>query len=544
MKNLHIGLVEAAALFVEFAALFLILVGLGRFLGVTNLGPPALIAIVAALALARRAGSAGRSARYLGLGLLTLLVPIAGLAAAAVHDLSWDGLAYHMVAARMLMDGWNPALDPAPRLNWAAAYPNGWWTLQAGLSRLVGTIEGGKGLTMVAAAPSLILGLAVARQGSGNGERLRGATVVLMVLSPIFGCQFLSGYNDAGLYELGLTLIFGLWLAGTPLERVGWRVALASVVPLATVKLSGVYYAATLGILGVAMAPWDWKLRTRRLARLAVAGLVAVLVVGWRPYVTTPLERGVAIWPDPRAIVAENAPRNLLETDRASGLIYAVAARSDDPGPDRDARLKWPWAPSIHEWAAMAYPGIRAGGFGPLFAAGLAMSLLSLILAWRKGARLDRRWIALALALVAISAPLPGNWWARYVPFLWTAALAPLLVATPAPWRLAWAARVIALVLFASGSGAAILLGAAREVGESDELDRRFERFAQAGGRVVIQRLDPLWAVKNRSDDSWARRLERAGLTVAVTDRADACPEGSFQSANVRLCASGEAHGN
>jgi len=85
---------------------------------------------------------------------------------------------------------------------------------------------------------------------------------------------------------------------------------------------------------------------------------------------------------------------------------------SDDSG----AQLKVPGTLSIAELEGMHSPGLKTGGFGPLFSAAIVLALAGLAAVPARSAAAA---IVVGAALVAVSLVNPAPWWARYVPWLW-----------------------------------------------------------------------------------------------------------------------------
>ena len=357
-----------------------------------------------------------------------------------------DGFVYHLTAIWDLAAGWNPILSPHNNI-WVDSYPTGYWALE-------GFIVSTTGLPL--SGQSLIVGLMVVLAVQAYAfffERVGPLLpshqniislffAALVVCNPAVVTQVQTHYVDAPLYLFGASLLL---LLIADMHRKSWvsRWAAVSCIILAiNTKTSALYFTPLIIFGGFIVEIYlgnresafikrifDW-IRSKGIL-YAVAGIFAILIVGYRPYVTNVLDHGTLLYPNSDRIMDVNTPVN-VQNPMPSPLkfLYGVFARTEHNRYgipiESPIQLKVPGTFELKEFYAPDYD-IRRGGFGPLFSLALTGSLLILLigrLAAANGAPtpLTREGDGIAifgLVLLAITVFFPEPWWARYVPFLW-----------------------------------------------------------------------------------------------------------------------------
>lgn len=383
-------------------------------------------------------GVAGLGAVLLaGLGAYAWLV-------SAVWDTSPDGEGYHIEGVLALAAGWVPSLGPSGGSWRVDAWPNGHWAVEAGLYAVFGDVEAAKVMHLAYALAAGMAAAAAVAHLKGGLSRLDLASTALMAANPIVLTQFLTHYVDSIVYLLSVALLFGLYLTETPHRRAGCWMTVAAVILLINTKTAGLYYAGVL-VIGLIIAnlfrdrgrsfgPKLVRARAVVPALAAAAALVAVLVVGTRPYVVNWVEHRAVIYPDLSRIMATHRPANLEHASPPVELLYLIFGRTGGAWGE-PAHLKVPGTFSLPELHGLSVD-TRNGGFGPVFglmwllglgafAAGVATS------GARKSVSADTLVPAgMVLWAMFISAVFPEAWWARYVPLVWPVPLL-LLVAVP-----------------------------------------------------------------------------------------------------------------
>ena len=362
-----------------------------------------------------------------------------------------DGFVYHLTAIWDLAAGWNPILSPHNNI-WVDSYPTGYWALE-------GFIVSTTGLPL--SGQSLIVGLMVVLAVQAYAfffERVGPLLpshqniislffAALVVCNPAVVTQVQTHYVDAPLYLFGTSLLL---LLIADMHRKSWvsRWAAVSCIILAiNTKTSALYFTPLIIFGGFIVEIYlgnresafikrifDW-IRSKGIL-YAVAGIFAILIVGYRPYVTNVLDHGTLLYPNSDRIMDVNTPVN-VQNPMPSPLkfLYGVFARTEHNryGIPTEApiHLKIPGTFELREFIAPDFD-TRRGGFGPLFSLALIGSFLVYLIgrmAIARGAstpatREGDGIAILGLILLGITAFFPEPWWARYVPFLW---LTPIL---------------------------------------------------------------------------------------------------------------------
>jgi hypothetical protein len=342
-------------------------------------------------------------------------------------DFSADGLGYQQASVEAIMNGWNPFGHDSMML-WQQIYPSGIWAIEASLAYLYGSVEAAKMLhvwLLFITLPILLFGFARYR---GTLNRLQVTLVVLAALSTTVLSQLLTHYVDADAYLAGLIFIGGLLIYGHSrrFNIVSSIIMAASLCLVINAKLSGIYHGGMLSagavlFLWVRAKRFPWKAAIM----LFAAGLFAVLILGYRPYVTSFIHYGPSLFPDnTESFSGAQRPSSFDGITPPQRFLYSLFSM-DGGSPHRPAILKWPWTIGSAEWKFSGDPDPRSGGYGPLFALGFLCSLAIFAYAVLRKFPADKGLMVLAVICLLFSAMFPQSWWARYVPFAY---LAPFLL--------------------------------------------------------------------------------------------------------------------
>jgi hypothetical protein len=397
--------------------------------------------------------------------LLALLVAASAWISGAFYDVSFDGQAYHQEGVYQLAHGWNPlftryispiSIDQNVKL---IHFTKGPWIIAAAMYRLTGRIETGKFANLLLAAAAFSMALAVF---AGSKKKLSAwpvAMAALVAANPVALCQMFTFYVDGQMASLLACLAALGFLSVADGNRWVNLLLLEAAVLIIQVKFTGLVYVTIFFAGFIALVAWR-KRPLRKPVYVAVLALeFGTLVFGMNPYVFNTLENGHPFYPFfgrgdfPIITMTAAIPPEFLQATRATNLAASIFSRSCVwPA---HSTLKAPWQVDRDEWTAFEEPDVLTGGFGPLFAAALVLSLALLAMGvWRGGAA---PWIAAAVILITIGSVLPvsAGWWARYAPQMWLiplVALAPLGCAAEKPrWRrLSW---LVLLILGANVAG-------------------------------------------------------------------------------------------
>ncbi|MFC0213936.1 hypothetical protein ACFFK0_16005 [Paenibacillus chartarius] len=458
-----------------------------------SLGLLVMAAAVAAFAIWRlRRGAPGGSLWLRGgsaLLISAICAAVSVYSAGVIYDTSYDGQVYHYFAVLQLQSGWNPIYDPMGiDLIWVNHYPKGVWFIAAAIYTLTGFAETGKAVNVIVMASSFFAALAVLlavfsaeRKGeafSGLSALSRGSAAVLIAASaamnPVTSMQLFTYYNDGIIGSLLLLLAAALAYFTYTYERRALWLSAGAVVLLINVKFTAIAYAGILCatmVAAVAIRLWlenkdgsmqggEGGVKARLLAVLKARAMwrpitvllataaVAVVVIGWNPYVFNTVKQGHPFYPlagkGALDIMTVNSPADFHNHTRWYKFAVSYTSKTEDViAPNVTHRSAW-WPIDWRQFANLNVD-TRIAGFGPLSRWLLvltpALGLLIVMLRWRVG-------VVAAFAGAGLLASVfinPEPWWARYVPQLW---LVPL-VFVAAAWRARqWLLR---------GAGAAVL---------------------------------------------------------------------------------------
>lgn len=476
---------------------------------------------------------------------LALMGLVAITAALMCRDPSFHGQAIHLPAALEIATGLNP-FTTRPTGYFQSIYPNGLWTLQALFLSLTWGLEEGKAPAWLLACSGVVLFTLALRTLRGGWTPAVVVAAVLALANPVMLLQLTSFELDGVVYALVLCAMAGAVMLTTRHRRAGLVVVAGACLLLINTKITGLYWAGVM-VAGVLLQE---ILRTRTLpaavaATLGTTLLLSIFLVGWRPYVTVPLETGKVFG---TTVEVAGGPPNVRAADPFTKMSYLLLGKSSNPVGDTAAQLKLPW-----QWSASEFQNVfdvRIGGFGPAFGLQVLGALLAgaaAVHASRRSWHKDNAWLGLfwpALILLATLA-FPVSWWARLVAPAWLLGVLPLALRTKADDEAEPAASsryalyvgwVLALIGFAAnGIATASTLSA---VGAHNAgVTRILADVADQGGVIRIVTLNP-----DREADqtyvTWQQRLIRAGIYPRVGDAAG-CRQPLFATASVQLCLDG-----
>ena len=484
----------------------------------------ALLGVIAAAALCRLRLPADQAWRVFASTMATIAACL--FTAAQVYDVSWDGQTYHQPAVIALAGGWNPIWKPfsdnmlgSEGLGidshlWIQHYPKGGWIIQAVLYRATGSLQAAKGINIVAACAAFAaVGGVALRLGLTRVAAI--AIALAAACNPVMITQALTFYNDGLAGSLLTVLAAALAMLVMRNDRRDWPMAILALVLVANLKFS-ILVIAVIFCLAGALA---LILRHRRrslptIATLMIAGIVAVLLVGWAPYVGNMVGWGHPFYPvmgsKPADIMAFNTPAEFTRLARLPRFILGTFGHRT---PEWTISL----IPHVDlkAIAASGFADARIGGFGIFFPFIAAISALGLLLLLLSDAmsRTGKAWLSFALtAIVASILVHPENWWARYVPQLWLmpVAIAIAALALPHVRRLRWlgTALLVLLLLDAGASGMGAL------------------RFCYNGNHAIVAERDHIRRDMNgaiiASVGYWlgpVHRLRQEGIRVTLVPR-------------------------
>ena len=369
------------------------------------------------------------------LGLIIAALIVTGL----VHDTSIDGQHYHFQAIYALAEGWNPVhgnTEPPvigdPITLWAVHYPRGGWDFAAllmagGLPLAMGKVLN---LLVLFAGGALLVG---ALFRAGFSWLFATLLTLVITLNPIVLSQLFTAMNDGllGLCILIFTASMVMWARYD--DKLALVTGLATLVLALNLKFSAIPVFVIFCAFACAGLFIQRGLRPAAglAATLFASAFVAVVLLGWSPYMQNFLDHGHIFHP----IMGQNAvdimsgdvpalnntPEVLEGMSAVERFLFSLFSETHS-GYAATPQLKIPFSLSPQELRAAGGVDVRLSGFGPLFS-----GIFLLAFAGAAALIIRPRWRSRAtLGLLLISAMMmfsvivmPQNWWARYVPQFW-----------------------------------------------------------------------------------------------------------------------------
>ncbi len=507
-----------------------------------------------AVAVAFSASAPGRRLAFaLAAAALALVTILCAYGFAEAPDPGYDSQSYHLPSVIELMQGWNPLRASTGHV-FTDSYPNGFWTLMAGIAPWFG-LDGARAakIPLLVATACMFFPVAVR---SGLGRRLSLVLTGLVIANPVGLSQILTAYCDDVVYYLSLVLVVAtLQLRSASELRTNMVAVVATIVLLGDVKSVAPYFIILVEV-SVAVGVF-LQARSLRLARRETLAMIAAiaalgLLVGWRPYVTNLVQHGALLYPPLQLLgYSPDDPSQIPSGLRNHGRLFQLGAlafaASSDVG---DVHWKLPWVIGRDELGASWGP--RIGGFGPLFGLALLSSALyaavSAAIAGAAAALRSLTSSAFAASFVSsaliTTALFPQPWWARFVALAWV--VPPFLAVMG--WRIIDPDRrrriarlALAAVLALSALDAALVgYGAFRtEFATIVDQKRKLASLRASPSPIVLSESaapDPRLGRRRMAEWVWRERLLELGRPDVMIVARDSCRPLVALSVDVQQC--------
>lgn len=370
------------------------------------------------------------------------------LVAVFYFDLSWDGQWYHQAAVYNLAGEWNPIFKPMETpdgLNHSSVlhFPKDSWYFAAAATKLFGTVEVGKAYNAIALVAGSGVLYSLCRNFNLSSFRSMIITA-LVLLNPVVWSEITSYLNDCDIY-----LFLVIYLAAVILWIRDPKPSYALIVVMAicclvNIKFTGlVFVLLSSFFIFICLLVQKRYLVGRFLLSHFIAGVLAIGVFGFNPYITNTIHRGHPLYPligskafpsvfdrgaDDNEIY--ETPKNMQGKSLPIRMLYAnfgYPGNAPYNGEDT-ARLANPLVTPASSWSAYHFQETRVAGFGPYFGLLLIIGVITLFVilviwkAWR---------LPILIFFVAICCELSISkhfWWPRLFPMLWLVTLLPLFL--------------------------------------------------------------------------------------------------------------------
>lgn len=362
---------------------------------------PAAFAATAAIAYAAKGNMAPRTF-FITAASVAVFAALTALAASRIYDFSYDGNEYHQEIVAALAGGWNPlrpeTLPPDVSL-WTRHYAKALETIAADIVALSGSLEAGKAVNLWLAAAAALLTFDFTRRRFASLSHAKAVWITTLAIgNPVVLCQLPTFYIDFAKYLYTLIAIEAIVdIAGHAQARRA-AATLFAVTSLAIGTKFNAFFE--IGVVYIAALAWMAARRRRRTlfvtAAIGATALIAGMALSYHPYVTNTLATGHPLYPlmgeGKEDIMTGNTPHELRDNNRVTNFALSIVTVEV---PTVDSRL---------------------GGFGPLFAAMLAVALCVAV-----GRRRSYGGVPIYITCWTVASCFffEQSWWARYITQLW-----------------------------------------------------------------------------------------------------------------------------
>lgn len=385
--------------------------------------------------------------RGLLLVLVLSIILIPGIVISGIFfDVSSDGMGYHQSAIIYLVkNGWNPIRESLPshycHAIWANHYSKGMEYCAASLYALTDKIEYGKVFNYLSllAAFFVVVRLLLSLKPFGLISSI--LVGLIAAFNPVALGQLLTYFVDGQLASYLTVLAAASVSYFLQRDKASFAMICLAIVIVCNIKLTGVAYAVVItGGLWGAICLYDRVFRWREAVILLVSGIVAVILVGFNPYITNIRNHGNPFYPAVGGefdVLTRQWP--FEERDGADESRFIRLFKSLYYSPETGT-----FTPYFHLMKRRIYWGLwdsRVAGFGPIFNIIISITLISLIVfmlaAWRKNRRLFI-WFGYYICILVLSIFITrACWWARMAPQLWLVPVSVIVMAMHLPLRTA-----------------------------------------------------------------------------------------------------------
>lgn len=434
-----------------------------------------------------------------------LLLTASLILSSALLDTSYDGQMYHQAAVLELALGWNPLYSAEISANQLGLgmeriaflirhYPKGLWIAASAVVETTGDVKSGKAVHLLVFFGMSLLAYAELRLRFEEGFK-KGRTLfplvfaLLLLLNPIISSQFFTYYHDGVIGAL-LVALFFLYLRILRTDSgISRFLALISAVLLFNIKFTATVYLLLFFLFATVYLFLVKHSKAKKVLDLVLAtSVLGLLVFGYNPYVSNFKEFGTpfypvssyplsGITPANETLIKDQLPGDFVSANRFEKLASSLFAQSENVFRPKQSTAKLPFSVSAEEWRSFENPDVRLGGFGPLFALSLLLSLLFGVFLLKAQTQSILPGVLFCSLLLFSTLINPEAWWARYVPQLWCFPLVVIFLGlkhAPRPYF----GGLLLLLLLVNGLGVAGV-SIEKQVSRSGELTEQLETLSE-----------------------------------------------------------------
>jgi hypothetical protein len=356
-------------------------------------------------------------------------------------------MAYHQMAVSKLEEGWNPVYESLPLevvktkhfkegivLNrYVNHYPKAHEIFAALWVGATNRFESGKVFNVLIIFAAFCSVCHLLLSFTQMKKVWAFAIAFAAALNPIALSQLFSYYIDGAIASLVAIFIAQLILLYRAEENKDsqpfYFMIFLLIIILCNMKFTALVYTALFCFLYALFLILQKQLTLlKKFLLISIpAGMIAVGVVGFNPYITNTRDFGHPFHPIAGKykmdVISLHAPKEFLNDNRLERFIkstFSESATIDTNTKGRSLRLKFPFTFSVSEMKALQGEGVRLGGFGVFWSGIFSISFILIGIVAYVQNRKERGYMFALISAIVISVAInPESWWARFIPQLW-----------------------------------------------------------------------------------------------------------------------------
>lgn len=367
-----------------------------------------------------------------------------------IFDWSYDGKGYHQTSAYFLAKGWNPVFETAGTFAdrffpvgsfdtlWTQHYVKFAEIIAANINLALHSSEAGKAVNFMFALMvfcyAAFLFSAAKKEDKTHLPAAESLTLsFLLAWAPVVVAQSFSYYVDALFYSALVLFLLSFihWNLDIPLKKYVPAGLVFSGVILANIKISGLPYVTLFTLSCCIYLHCSGQQKKRNsLIKVCCVSAGLILLSGVNPYLTNMRQNLSPFYPltgkNRLDVLYLQLPPTLEGKNKAGQFLISLfsvpknvsSCLKNDNAADKDNFLLHP--PFNRPFAV---PDLRQGGFGYFFGAALILCLLLSCTTGFAHKRNKRLFLFVSGLITCTVLFNPVNWWARFIPQLWSLCL-------------------------------------------------------------------------------------------------------------------------
>ncbi len=406
-----------------------------------------------------------------------------------IYDSTADGNTYHKLTVGALKYGWNPLyesvgefgkkegnpfdiLEDNVNINWTDHYAKGTETFAAVVYAFTDNIESGKVYTLlwifIAFGISVLI-LKKIKISPLMNIFLSG----LLAINPITVVQVTNLYVD-GVLTLSLLLIVLTLLCKNKFDnkKEAYLILALEIIWCVNAKFTGLCFAAVFCfvfyIYDLVKAYIKSKKEFLKILRnetvyYTCIVLLSVLLIGVTSYTKNLLDHGHPFYPlygkgHVENMVMKEIPKDLSEKNTVEIFLTSIFSKGVNVSPSYSKenvkpQIKVPFKVTKDEILNYGVPDIRMAGFGPLFSGIFILTIIGGVILLQTFIKTQSKQniilsFIVLLTILGLLFLLDGNYWARYIPYLYILPLIVLIFNAKNYKSYSKISRILSLLIF------------------------------------------------------------------------------------------------